>query len=98
MRPLFASGGMREQILKANHGCVSRSGWRETAFFDFELSDNNSFEQWSQEGAHDILWRANHKWKAMLDAYQPPVLDPGKNEALLAFIAVRKASMPDTDY
>jgi trimethylamine--corrinoid protein Co-methyltransferase len=70
----------------------------ETAFFDFELSDNNSFEQWSQEGAHDILWRANHKWKAMLDAYQPPSLDPGKNEALLAFIAERKASMPDTNY
>ena len=70
----------------------------ETAFFDFELSDNNSFEQWSQEGAHDILWRANHKWKAMLDAYQPPSLDPGRNEALLAFIAERKASMPDTNY
>jgi trimethylamine---corrinoid protein Co-methyltransferase len=70
----------------------------ETAFFDFELSDNNSFEQWSQEGAHDIIWRANQKWKAMLDAYQPPALDPATNDSLIAFIADRKASMPDMNY
>jgi trimethylamine--corrinoid protein Co-methyltransferase len=70
----------------------------ETAFFDFELSDNNSFEQWSQEGAHDIIWRANQKWKAMLDAYQPPVVDPAKNDSLIAFITERKASMPDMNY
>ena len=70
----------------------------ETAFFDFELSDNNSFEQWSQEGARDIVWRANQKWKAQLDAYQPPALDDAKNESLIAFIAERKASMPDMAY
>jgi trimethylamine--corrinoid protein Co-methyltransferase len=70
----------------------------ETAFFDFELSDNNSFEQWSQEGAHDIVWRANHKWKAMLEAYQAPPVDPAKREALLGFIAERKAAMPDMNY
>jgi trimethylamine---corrinoid protein Co-methyltransferase len=70
----------------------------ETAFFDFELSDNNSFEQWSQEGSRDIVWRANQKYKAMLSAYQPPALDPAKKDALLAFIAERKASMPDMNY
>jgi trimethylamine--corrinoid protein Co-methyltransferase len=70
----------------------------ETAFFDFELSDNNSFEQWSQEGSRDIVSRANQKWKAMLDAYQPPAVDPAKNEALLTFIAERKSSMPDMNY
>jgi trimethylamine---corrinoid protein Co-methyltransferase len=70
----------------------------ETAFFDFELSDNNSFEQWSQEGSRDIVWRANQKWKAMLNAYQPPAIDPAKNDALIAFIADRKASMPDMNY
>jgi trimethylamine--corrinoid protein Co-methyltransferase len=62
------------------------------------LSDNNSFEQWSQEGAHDIVWRANRKWKAMLEAYQAPLVDPAKDEALSAFIAERKASMPDMNY
>ncbi len=70
----------------------------ETAFFDFELSDNNSFEQWSQEGAHDIVWRANRKWKAMLEAYQPPDIDAARCESLLAYIAHRKASMPDMNY
>ncbi len=70
----------------------------ETAFFDFELSDNNSFEQWSQEGAHDIVRRANRKWKAMLAAYQPPDIDAATCESLLAYIAHRKASMPDMNY
>ena len=70
----------------------------ETAFFDFELSDNNSFEQWSQEGAHDIVWRANQKWKAMLASYQAPPVDAARDEALAAFIAERKASMPDMNY
>jgi trimethylamine--corrinoid protein Co-methyltransferase len=70
----------------------------ETAFFDFELSDNNSFEQWTQEGSHDIVWRANRKWKALLEAYQPPVVDKAIDEALKAYIGARKASMPDMNY
>jgi trimethylamine--corrinoid protein Co-methyltransferase len=70
----------------------------ETAFFDFELSDNNSFEQWTQEGSHDIVWRANRRWKGLLEAYQPPAVDTAKEEGLRAFIANRKASMPDMNY
>src|SRR5450755_1677770 len=70
----------------------------ETAFFDFELSDNNSFEQWTQEGSHDIVWRANRKWKALLEAYQPPVVDKAIDEALKAYIGARNASMPDMNY
>jgi trimethylamine--corrinoid protein Co-methyltransferase len=70
----------------------------ETAFFDFELSDNSSFEQWTEEGAHDIVWRANRKWRALLAAYQAPALDPAVREALEAFIAQRKAALPDTSY
>jgi trimethylamine---corrinoid protein Co-methyltransferase len=79
-------------------GCAHTLRNYETAFFDFELSDNNSFEQWSQEGSHDIVWRANRKWKAMLEAYRAPAADPAKHEALTAFIAERKASMPDMNY
>jgi trimethylamine---corrinoid protein Co-methyltransferase len=70
----------------------------ETAFFDFELSDNSSFEQWSEDGAHDIVWRAHRKCQAMLAAYQPPPLDAAVREGLEAFIAQRKASMPDSSY
>jgi len=70
----------------------------ETAFFDAELADNNSFEQWAQEGAHDIVWRANRRWRTMLEAYQPPPLDPVVGAALRDFIDERKAGMPDAGY
>jgi trimethylamine---corrinoid protein Co-methyltransferase len=34
----------------------------------------------------------------MLAEYEPPPLDPGKDEAIRAFIDRRKASMPDMNY
>ncbi len=67
----------------------------ETAFYDFELADNNSFEQWCAEGSQDQLVRANRKWKSLLSGYTPPALDRGKDQALQEFIARRKAAMPD---
>ena len=67
----------------------------ETAFYDFELSDNDSFEQWSAEGAQDHLARASKRWQAMLKSYEAPPLDPAKDEALREFIARRKAALPD---
>ena len=36
------------------------------------------------------------EWKQMLRDYQAPALDPGIDEALLAFMAKRKAVLPDT--
>src|SRR5579862_6092786 len=70
----------------------------ETAFFDAELSDNNSFEQWQQDGSHDALWRAHRRWQALLAAYEPPALDAAIDAALRDYIASRKASMPDASY
>jgi trimethylamine--corrinoid protein Co-methyltransferase len=67
----------------------------ESAFYDFELADNSSYEQWSQEGSRDQLTRAGRRWRALLDGYEPPPLDPGIDEALREFIARRKAGMPD---
>ncbi len=67
----------------------------ETAFYDFELSDNNSYEQWADEGSLDIVARASKKWRRVLAEYQPPPIDPGTDEALREFIAKKKASMPD---
>jgi trimethylamine--corrinoid protein Co-methyltransferase len=95
----FALDAFRE-VGPGSHflGCAHTLRNYETAFFDYELSDNNSFEQWSQDGAHDIVWRANRKWKAMLASYQAPALDPATREALESFIARRKASMPDMNY
>jgi trimethylamine--corrinoid protein Co-methyltransferase len=69
----------------------------ETAFYRSDSADNNSFEQWQEDGALDAAQRANKIWKRMLAAYEPPPIDPGIDEALLEFIARRKASFPDSD-
>jgi trimethylamine--corrinoid protein Co-methyltransferase len=69
----------------------------ETAFYRSEIADNNSFEQWSEEGAQDAPVRANRLWKKMLAEYEQPAMDEGVSEALAEFIATRKASFPDSD-
>lgn len=70
----------------------------ETAFYDAPLSDNSSFEQWSQEGAHDIVWRATRRWQSLLAEYEMPVIDPAIDDALKDFMQRRKAASPDTSY
>ncbi|HEY7827657.1 MAG TPA: trimethylamine methyltransferase family protein, partial [Candidatus Limnocylindrales bacterium] len=67
----------------------------ETAFYRSEIADNNSFEKWQEDGSLDAAQRANGVWKKMLAEYQPPEIDPAVDEALLDFIARKKASMPD---
>jgi trimethylamine--corrinoid protein Co-methyltransferase len=69
----------------------------ETAFYRSEIADNNSFEQWQEDGSLDAAQRANAIWKRMLREYEAPPLDEGIDEALGEFIAKRKASMPDSE-
>ncbi|MDQ6795518.1 MAG: trimethylamine methyltransferase family protein [Chloroflexota bacterium] len=69
----------------------------ETAFYRSEIADNNSFEQWQEDGALDAAQRANKIWKRMLAEYEAPPIDPGIDEALQDFITRRKASFPDSD-
>jgi trimethylamine--corrinoid protein Co-methyltransferase len=61
-----------------------------------ELADNNSFEQWLAEGSKDANQRALEKARHMLDHYELPPMDPSLDEALLAFIAEREATLPDS--
>ena len=70
----------------------------ETAFYRSGIADNNSFEQWEEEGSLDAAQRANKIWKSMLDSYEAPALDPSVDEALLAFIDRRKAEFADRNY
>jgi len=44
------------------------------------------------------ILRANAQWKKMLEDYQPPPLDEALDGALLAFMAERKASFPDSKF
>ncbi len=76
-------------------GCAHTQANFETAFYRSTIADNNSVEQWEAEGAQDAVQRANKLWKKMLAEYEPPPLDPGIDEALNAFMAQKKASMPD---
>jgi trimethylamine--corrinoid protein Co-methyltransferase len=69
----------------------------ETAFYRSETADNNSYEQWQEDGSLDAAQRANAIWKRMLAEYEAPPLDPAIDEALIDFIARRKASMPDSE-
>ena len=69
-----------------------------SAFYRSEIADNNSFEQWEEEGSMDAAMRANLKWKKMLNEYEAPALDPSIDEALLEFIAKRKSEFEDRDY
>jgi trimethylamine--corrinoid protein Co-methyltransferase len=69
----------------------------ENAFYRSDIADNNSFEQWQEDGSLDAAQRANAIWKRMLREYEAPALDEGIDEALNEFIAKRKASMPDSE-
>ena len=67
----------------------------ETANYLSDLADTDSYEQWSENGRLDMEARAARRWKTMLADYQVPPLDPGIDEALLDFMARKKAAMPD---
>jgi trimethylamine--corrinoid protein Co-methyltransferase len=76
-------------------GCAHTQANFETAFWRSQLADNNSFEQWRDEGGKDIVVRANERWKQMLRDYEAPALDEGIDEQLQAFMAKRKEVLPD---
>ncbi|MBT8443288.1 MAG: trimethylamine methyltransferase family protein [Gammaproteobacteria bacterium] len=70
----------------------------ERAFYRSTVADNNSFEQWEQDGSLDAAQRANAIWKKMLNDYEAPPLDPAVDEALTDFITRRKTESEDRDY
>ena len=70
----------------------------ETAFYRSTVADNNSYEQWEEEGSEDAAQRANKIWKKMLNEYEPPELDASIDEALQDFMTRRKAEFADRDY
>ncbi|HEY2887558.1 MAG TPA: trimethylamine methyltransferase family protein, partial [Candidatus Limnocylindrales bacterium] len=62
----------------------------ETAFYAPMLAEGRTFEAWHEDGARTATERANRIWKQLLAEYQPPPLDPGRAEALDAFVARRR--------
>jgi trimethylamine--corrinoid protein Co-methyltransferase len=67
----------------------------ETAFWRSATADNNSFEQWQEDGARDSTARAHLRWKQMLAEYEAPPLEA--DAELREWIERRKSSFPDSD-
>ena len=76
-------------------GCAHTLANYETAFWDSAVADNNSFEQWRDEGMKDTATRAAERCKRLLAEYAPPKLDPAVDEELGDFVRRRKAERPD---
>jgi trimethylamine--corrinoid protein Co-methyltransferase len=95
----FAMDAFRE-VGPGKHflGCAHTMANYTTAFYDPDLADNDSFEQWRDAGSRDADTRAHTRWKALLATHEDPPLDPGIDEALRAFITRRKEAMPDAWY
>ena len=88
------------EVGPGNHffGCAHTMANYETAFWDSEIADNEPFEKWQAAGSADAATRANRQWKKMLAEYEAPPLDEGIDEALVAFIARKKAEAEDAWY
>ena len=60
------------------------------AFYSPILSDWRNYESWQEAGSPDACGKANRVWKALLDAYEAPPLDPAVHDELETFVARRK--------
>ena len=76
-------------------GCAHTQANFKTAFWKSDLLDYKPFETWDEEGARDTQTLASARVARLLEQYRAPDLDPAIAEALAAFVAGRKAAMPD---
>ncbi len=77
-------------------GCAHTQANFKEAFWRSDLFDYKPYETWSEEGARDTASFANARVKRLLETYQKPAMDPGIEEALQAYVAQKKESMPDS--
>ncbi len=95
----FARDAYRE-VEPSGHflGCAHTMANYETAYYDAQMSDSESFEQWSERGEKDAQTRAFERWNAMLTQYEAPPIGPATDEALKDYVARRKNEMKDAWY
>ena len=77
-------------------GCGHTQSNFKTAFWRSDLLDYKPFETWFEEGARDTQSLASARVAKLLQDYQQPQLDPDIAGRLAAYVAERKAGMPDT--
>ncbi|WP_428027484.1 trimethylamine methyltransferase family protein [Altererythrobacter sp.] len=78
-------------------GCSHTQRNFKSAFYRSTIADNNSYEQWTEDGAQTAEQRAETLYKELLASYTPPELDPGVDAQLVKFMEDRKASFPDSN-
>ncbi len=88
----FAEAGPGGNFLSTEHTLARYRN----AFFEPDIFDTRSFEQWRDDNSLDSEMRANVAVKSMLSSFVAPPIDPGIDEALLDFIACRKTELPDS--
>nr|WP_038130146.1 trimethylamine methyltransferase family protein [Thioclava indica] len=76
-------------------GCAHTQANYIDAFWRTNLLDYRPFETWDEQGAPDTMALAEKRVAKMLGDYQPPALDPAIAEALDAYVAQKKAAVPD---
>jgi len=76
-------------------GCAHTQANFKQAFWRTEVLDYKPFETWEEEGARDTQMLASARVDKLLGNYTQPEMDPGVAEALAAYVARRKAEMPD---
>jgi trimethylamine--corrinoid protein Co-methyltransferase len=69
-----------------------------SAFYEAQLSDSSSVEQWEEQGSKDALRRAFERWNKLLADYTPPHMEPATREALEDYVARRKRELPEAWY
>ena len=79
-------------------GCAHTQANFKDAFWRSNLLDYRPFETWDEDGAKDTQTLASERVTKLLTDYQQPALDPAISEALDAYIATKKESMPDAFY
>ena len=62
----------------------------ETAFYQPLLSDWRNYESWEEAGSPDALTRANRTYRALLEEFEAPPIDPAIDEELKAYMAKRR--------
>ena len=70
----------------------------ETAYYDAQMSDSESVEQWEERGSKDSVARAYDRWVALLKEYEPPPMDEAIDDALKDYVTRRKSEIEDRWY
>ncbi|MCP8940210.1 trimethylamine methyltransferase family protein [Alsobacter sp. SYSU M60028] len=72
-------------------GCAHTQARYRNAFFAPMISDWRNYETWREAGSPTAYDTANRLYRAKLDRYEAPPIDPSTLEELEAFVARRKA-------